>query len=637
MIFDLPFDIVFRPDYLSEVVLTGWEKGETKGGKYYAAVLGDVHVSVVASLQDGWYIRIHNAGKDAVTGFWGVRFPWRKAADCFTLVPGIYYDGNEQPLTHIIPMIREEDRPRFEASLSAASYPAVLFKDGVQGYSYEISPQSVAGWNGVTLDAQAGSMTFFAPAMEEHIYRHRQFDDVSRAPYELEGRSVIALRIVRTMFACPQVTDVFAHLWDHTIRSPRYPAWNQPKITEEEGAALVRDWIFEKHCVYSANGAPLLLNAFTDLEGSWPYRDYYAEWKTMIGWCDGPMTALPLLKYGGKYRAFAVEFLDFLTSQGDSSSGVKYSIYDGEAWMTPAHPQFDSRYHHVRFYGDYVYYLGRSIRYEKSRGYEHPGWEKDFAHCIEVLLEIWQREKDFGIHWRLEGSKAEVYEKGTGAGAFALLALAEGVRHFPQHAALQAAFREACQVYYDRCVKTGRCNGGPADILEADDSESIAALTDALVQQHMLFGGQDTLDMALDAARMFASWVMNYRPVFPGGSMFEHLNVCGGVLANVQNRHVGPGICTNSGRFLYDLGKITGDPRWTALYDRVKAAAINCITSYDGEFYELSPDKPFYKGMLSEQINVTDALGISGESWRVSACWPATSVLLGWFDTPEKD
>lgn len=104
--------------------------------------------------------------------------------------------------------------------------------------------------------------------------------------------------------------------------------------------------------------------------------------------------------------------------------------------------------------------------------------------------------------------------------------------------------------------------------------------------------------MALDAARLFASWVVNYVPDFPRGSMFEHLNVCGGVLANVQNRHAGPGICTNSARFLYDLGKLTGDDRWKALYWRIEAA-INCITSYDDEFFDLETNAPFYQGMLA--------------------------------------
>ena len=170
--------------------------------------------------------------------------------------------------------------------------------------------------------------------------------------------------------------------------------------------------------------------------------------------------------------------------------------------------------------------------------------------------------------------------------------------------------------------------------MEADDSESIAALADALVQQHQLFGGEDTLEMALDAAKLFATWCVNYQPTFPGGSTLEGINVCGGVLANVQNRHIGPGICTNSARFVYDLGQITGDTRWTDLYWNIKAAAINCVSTYDGEFLGDSFGQLFAKGMVSEQINMTNALNPAGEIGFVSASWPATAVLLGWFDSP---
>lgn len=637
MIFDLPFDVVFAADDSSEILLTGWTAGKSSGGVHYAAAMNGVCITVLSTTKDGWYIRIHNQGSEPVRGFWGVRFAWRKAQDCYTLVPGIYYDGNDQPSLFPIPMIRMPDTPRFEASFSAASYPAVLVKDGAKGTAYDISPRSLAGWNGVALDAQEGSLTFWAPAREAHIYRHKAFEEYGRSPWVLDPRSVITLHIARSAFDCPEITGIFDHFWNVSLRSPRHPAWNTPKLPEAEGAALVRDWIFEKHCVFSQNGSPLILNAFTDLEGRWPYADEYAEWKTMIGWCDGPMTALPLIKYGGKYRDFAVQFLDFLSTHGQSPSGVKYPVYDGDRWMTKDHPQASWRnYDHIRFYGDYVYYLGRAIRYERVQGFVHEAWERDFAHGLDVLTEIWNREKDFGVYWDLEKPQAQVYGRGTGAGAFSVLAMAEGVRHFPGNDALKTAFEEACRCYYERCVKTGRCNGGPADILEADDSESIAALTDALVKQYQLSGREEHLRMALDAARLFATWVVGYVPHFPEGTLFERLNVCGGVLANVQNRHVGPGICTNSGRFLYDLGQITGDERWTDLYFRIKAAAINCITAYDGEFFDLNPDQPFYQGMLSEQINVTDALGISGETWRVSACWPATAVLLGWFDSPDE-
>ena len=238
------------------------------------------------------------------------------------------------------------------------------------------------------------------------------------------------------------------------------------------------------------------------------------------------------------------------------------------------------------------------------------------------------------MYWNMEGERVTLSRAGTCAGAFSLLALAEGCRQHPENRRLAVCFRQACCSYYERFVLTGRSFAGPIDIWEADDSESIAALSDALVQQYQLFGGDGNLKMALDAAKLFSTWCVNYQPAFPGGSTLEGINVCGGVLANVMNRHIGPGICTNSARFLYDLGQITGDKRWIDLYFRIKAAAINCTSTYDGEFCGNTFDQNFAKGMLSEQINMTNSLNAAGETWRVSASWPCTAVLLGWFDTP---
>ena len=168
--------------------------------------------------------------------------------------------------------------------------------------------------------------------------------------------------------------------------------------------------------------------------------------------------------------------------------------------------------------------------------------------------------------------------------------------------------------------------------MDADDSESIAALTDALVHLYYITKEESHKEMAIKAGHLFTSWVLCYRPNFPGGTVTEGMNVCGGVLANVQNRHVGPGICTNSARFTHELAQITGDDRWEELYNQINAAAINCVPLYTGEFWGWNFSEPFGAGMVTEQINVTDAIGKAGEPGYASASWPATAVLLGYWD-----
>ena len=637
MIFDLPFDVVFAETNGKETVLSGWKQAESMGYAYYESSLGDLRFSVQEHRKNLWYLKVANTGRVSVSGFAGIRFPWKFGEDGYTLIPGIYYDGNHHDFQKNIPVIHLPEKPRFAASLSAATFPTVLVKEGRAGYHYSVSPTSLAGWNGVALDAEKGSLTIYAPAREEHYYQHTRFSEFHRPAYTWEPGTVVCVRFSREEFACGSVKELLDMHWEKAIRSQRYPAYNTPKLPEGEAAALVRDWVFRKHCVITDKGEPMILNAFTDLEKDWPH-DSRAEWNIMIGWCCGTMTALPLLKYGGEYRAFAVRFIDFLTTHGDAPSGVKYSVYDGQAWMDKNHPEYYPGYDHCRFYCDYLYYLGKAIRFEKENTLAHHlGWEAEFQKGLNILVDLWEREQDFGMYWNIEGAQVTLERSGTCAGAFALLALAEGCRQYPENSRMEACFRQACGRYYDRFVRTGRCFAGPIDIQEADDSESIAALTDALLQQYQLFGEEKDLNGALEAAKLFATWCVNYQPTFPGGSTLEGINVCGGVLANVQNRHIGPGICTNSGRFVYELGQITGDKRWTELYWRIKAAAINCVCTYDGEFCGNTFDQIFAKGMLSEQINMTNSLNAAGETWRVSASWPATAVLLGWFDTPETE
>ena len=628
------FDVIFTHPDGGEELVGGWSRAESMGYPYYEAELGALKFCIQAYGDNQWNLKVFNTGSEPISGFAGIRFPWKHREDGFTLIPGLYYDGNLHAYQKNIPVIRLPEKPLFAASLSGATFPTVLVKEGAMGCHYAVSPASLAGWNGITLDAANEHLTIYAPARENNYYTHNRFSEHNRMPYTWLPRGFVCVRFSRTEFPCESVSNLFDHHWEEAIRSARYPAFNVPKVPEEEAAAMVRDWVFRKHCVFADNGSPMILNAFTDIEND-PPRPNCAEWHIMIGWCCGTMTALPLLKFGGKYRDFALKFIDFLSTHGNSPSGVKYSCYDGNAWMTPNHPEYYPGYTHCRFYSDYLYYLGRAIRLEKEKyNTVHPSWEAEFAKGLEILTGIWQREKDFGMYWNLEGETVTLDRPGTCAGAFSVLALVEGCRHYPENSGLAECFREACDAYYERFVLTGRCFAGPIDILEADDSESIAALTDALLQRYQLFGDEQNLKKALDAAKIFSTWCVNYQPAFPGGSTLEGINVCGGVVANVMNRHIGPGICTNSARFVYDLGQITGDRRWTDLYFRIKAAAINCVSTYDGEFCGNSFHEIFAKGMLSEQINITDALNAAGETWRVSASWPATAVLLGWVDTP---
>lgn len=625
------FELLFKDENGKEIILTEAEKKKSGAYTYYEEKCAELSFSLLLRSENEIYLKIQNETDKNIAGFAGVRFKWENNANGFTLIPGIYYNGNYQDEIKNIPHINLPESPRFEASLSAASIPALFTWDGEKtAYHYESSLNSPAGWNGISLDAENKTLTFFAPAYEERVYKHIRFKG-SRKAYVWHPGEIVCFRLKRNEFGCESISSLYEYVFNKGRVIPLYPAFNKPRVNEEETAGKVRDWMYKKHCVHSSIGTPMILNAFDRPEDDYPYKGY-AEWNIQIGWCSGTMSAFPLLKYGGKYRDFAIEYIDFLSENGDSPSGVKRSIYDGERWVDRDHPEFAKQYDHCRLYSDYIYYLGKCIALEKENGFLHENWEKDFKKGIGLITSLWEREKDFGHYWNVEGETLTLRTKGTGAGAFCLLALTEGLKHYPESKEIKKALEEAAVVYYERNVITGRCNAGPLDILRADDSESIAALTNAYVNAYLLLKDEKYKEMAIKAGHIFASWVLAYPPHFPGGSILEGINVCGGVLANVQNRHIGPGICTNSAKFLRELYEITEDKRWYELYSMVKAAALNCVCMYDGELFGNKFNRRFLEGMVTEQINITDALNEAGETWCVSASWPATAVLLGYTD-----
>lgn len=635
--FDMPFKIIWCDENSNETVIENWKEKKAWNFRFFEADMLGLEFSLLEGANEEFELRVVNKSVKDIVGRVCVKYNWGLEENGYTLIPAVFYNGNVQNETHGIPRIDSENlRVRFP--ISAASVPAVLVWDGKEeGLHYSVSPFSAAGWNGVTLDNEKKSLSFFMPDTDSEIYGFPNLAVKKRYPHVWHKDYPLCLRFSYRKFEAHNVNDIFKYLWDTARRLPRYPSYNFPKIEPRKAVKSVADWLLKKHYFLTKEGIPMLMNAFVDIERENVPDENFAEWNTIIGWVSGPMTALPLLRLGEEAREAAIKYLDFVTSDGFAPSGVKLPVFNGKEWIDPRPEKngTEKGYLHCRFYGDYLYYLGRAIRQEKQDGFIHKNWEETFEKGINILIDLWNREKDFGIYWNIFTEKVSLNRRGTGAGAFALLALTEAVRHFPENEELKTCVKEAASLYVERCVKTGRCGGGPNDIIEADDSESIAALSDALVQQYMLFGGEELLKDAISAAELFASWVMCYNPPFPGGTTLEGINVCGGVIANVQNRHVGPGICTNSARFLYDLGEILGDKRWIELYEQVKTAAINCVCTYDGEFFGRTFREPFATGMVSEQINVSDALNPHGFTWCVSASWPATNILLSWLDSPE--
>lgn len=635
----LPFEIIFENSKMKQESAKKFELVVCEGFNIFKTSVGGLDIQVVKIPYERYKMRITNNQKEEIKGRVMIVLPWQKAQQGYSFLPGAYYNGNYNKLLYGIPVLKMPESPIFRISLAGCSTPAFFFWDGKNnGIHYEFSPYSKAGWNGIILNGNNSTATFCIPAHDDDISMDYKLAVKKRDSYTWRSGDTVCAEISMSRSEIESITDLYEYFWNNGRNVRHHNAYNSIRFDASEVIDSVRNWVINKHFFMTDEGYPILKNAIIDVSRK-PVPEEYAEWNIMIGWCSGTMTALPLLAHEGKSREIALRYIDFITDSGFAPSGVKLPIFDGKKWIDPR-AQFNAPvnrdYTHCRFYCDYLYYLGKAIEYETSRGIEHKRWENIFKNGMDILVALWQRENDFGRTWNIMTDIVTVRDYGSGGGAYALLALSQALKLYPDNEEVKKVLSEANDIYFTRCVESGRCGGGPNDALEADDSESIAALSNAYVQQYLICKDEKILDYALKSSRLFASWVYSYPVAFPGGTELEGINVCGGVIANVQNRHIGPGICTNSARFLYDLGVATGDKRWVDLYEQIVSTALNCVCMEDGGFFGFDFNEPFLKGMVSEQINIYDVYFESGFTWKVSASWPATNILLSDFESPYK-
>ena len=103
----------------------------------------------------------------------------------------------------------------------------------------------------------------------------------------------------------------------------------------------------------------------------------------------------------------------------------------------------------------------------------------------------------------------------------------------------------------------------------------------------------------------------------------------GSVIANCQNKHSAPGICSMSGDTLLELYEYTGDKRY---YELIRDIAWNIPQ------YTSTEEVPIYSpegtklpaGYSFERVNMSDWEGYDwiGSVWAGSCCWCETAAML---------
>jgi len=500
------------------------------------------------------------------------------------------------------------------------------FKQGEQALFVLTNQDTALGNNGFDIYEDLEKGTLEIGVMAPIVKQETQYAMLKRKgrPSEYRGVDVEAGTMITQKILIYQVPcqDI------HQFYKAYFRVWHETL----DKTPLVNDIPFSKAWDIYLN----LLNA-----KQWSKDGYYRDslgdqWQP--GWVGGGMNSLAVLQEGDPAsKERALRTLSHLTGIAQSSSGLFYGIIrKGQICGDDFYNLEDTDFHLIRKSGDVLYYLIRHFTLCRKLSIDlKESWVAGARKTADAFVRIWQENGQFGQFVGTDSLKIKV--GGSAAGASAIGALALASEFFGDESYRRVAV-QAAEYYYKNFLSQGICNGGPGEILQGADSESIYGLLESYVVLYDLTGDDRYLDWAEKAAWHYSSWVVNYQYRYPPTSQFgiHKLDSRGSVFANVQNKHSSPHICTFSGDALFKLYRHTCDTRYMDLL---------YYTAHNSPNYFSRDDRPIFSwganpqkldaGVMCERVNMSDWEGLRNIGGVFNGqCWCSASMALSWADLP---
>jgi hypothetical protein len=568
----------------------------------------------------------------------------------YVLMPGLLYDGNRLADTTVCDNSRCADMPHFDAHGSAIPITQLPQLTAAQNFQVDTPVLTLSTPVAAFYERASGrtlmivtepttqlDMSGFSCVMRPEdyrislmipIYREKHYHTARFEPEVPKGATVgkggrFSVPVIYLAEVHPDIPALFAAL--QPVRQVvRKPFVRTKKLPISAAAALVetnfntRQWCADQFYI---NAMEPDYDIATSGCGGLTHG-----WQLLTGWAAGAITGYALLKMGSELsQKRARTMLDLIARTGVSPSGLFWSNYANGQW-DPAVNNLPV-YQHLRMPADAAYYYLRSLELERTRGLEHPDWEKAVASNLDAFTRLWNAHQDFGH--KIDRNTLEIVEPGSASGALCIGGLALGSR-LPNGREYAQVASAAAEAFYQRFVRTGWIAGGPLDIPVTADSESATALLESYVTLYEVTRDARYLQYATDTAHLLATWVVAYNAPFPRGTVGDKMGfqTVGGVLANTQNHHIGPSFATNSGSLLLRLYQYTGDAAYLRLLEDVITSLLQYVCTGKEGYQRMKP------GMVTEQVNMSDELGKRGDVWEISASWAETNVLLSSADVP---
>ncbi len=594
----------------------------------------------------------------------GARFTFPDwSRDVYVLLPGAVYAGNRfpafatsyppppqprpprdrdsLPLQTEVPRLRHEDGPSCLRQMSSdPSTPAVgLFFPRLGRGLWVVTTQANA-WGLFGLEVEeddartSATLTVFSPGFRREFAYEITSD---RRPSPDQARNLVAgdtveIPLLIEEFACDAPEGLFEKLLElrrillpqPTVRHdlPFSAAWRilEDKYTRE-------NWV-EPHGYYSVGVEPLRSESVSQ------------NWQ--MGWVGGALAPHAfVLRGSAESRERALRNFDFIFPRGQAPSGYFYGTGDGERFFGERYRVPGDRHHLVRKSGDGLFYLLSTLAALEAAGEGakvKASWLLGLRRCADALVRTWDMEGQFGQF--VDHATGRILTANSTSGAIIPAGLVLAARRFPERRSdyLRVALAAGAEFERDH-LRRGYTTGGPGDAAQCADSESLAGLVESFVTLHEETGDARWLAAARLAALHVASWTVAYDYAFPPESTFGRLGMLatGTVIANAQNKHSAPGLCTHSGLSLFRLFRRSGEtwvmdllrdiahalPQFLSRADRPIPWTIPYFKPADSAVTALPP------GYMCERVNLTEwgAHEKIGEVFFYS-CWSEVSLLL---------
>lgn len=532
----------------------------------------------------------------------------------YLLTEGVTPDG---PIVMTdVPRLTADTCYRAEFAANAFTIPAVGVYDPRQALGFLIGVQVYGAWgvtgvNLVTLPGEPARVDICLPVMRRRRYRFCDWIDVDNEPgMTLEPGQPVSCTIRVIPVSAPGIPEFVSQVAEYG-HAQRGRERRTPPMSFAHAAELVES----KQDAHNWNEANGYYQSQMGANG----------WILQTGWVGGGPTMLAMaLSENPERRRRAVRMLDTICRGAVSPSGYFHGTHDGERWRSfgvkrPGCRAFSLIRRSLECTRDVV----KVLALLKERGEAiQPAWEAAAKRNLEAMVDTVRRFGHLG--YTVDRDTGDVLWGDSTCGAFGIEPLVRGAAWFQQPNYLETA-RTLAGYYVSHFLAKGYTCGGVGDALMAVDSESNYALLAGLVHLHAATREPRHLEWARQAADLFATWVLCYDANLPSDSPLGKLGIQprGAVVANIQNQHGAPGICTASGRELLTLAETAGEERYLRLLQDIAGCIPQMIVRPGQEeiWGELPP------GSVSERLMSMDGMAPCGHTAGIST-WCEIAMLL---------